>query len=158
MNCHEAESLLLAERDGALSPAQRAGLAGHVAGCAACRQLQGELASALAAWQADVTQVAIPDAAAAWAALRPRLARRPAAPRRKVAPIIWLAAPLAAAAAIALVFLTTTHSVAPTSGPAIARAEFVEPGNANASTMVYVDKDSGWLVVWAADATTNHKG
>ncbi len=35
----------------------------------------------------------------------------------------------------------------------VARAEYVEAGDVNASTMVYVDKDSGWLVVWATDAT-----
>jgi hypothetical protein len=31
-------------------------------------------------------------------------------------------------------------------------ADYVEAGNPAASTMVYVDKESGWLVVWAADA------
>lgn len=158
MNCRQIAPLLLAERDGALSPAQRASIAQHVAGCAACRQLHDEYATALAAWQTDVTQVAVPDAAAAWAGLRPRLARSQPTPQRKLAPILWLGAPLAAAAAIALVFLTSTHSpVAPVEA-AVARAEFVEPGNANASTVVYVDKDSGWLVVWAADTTGNGKG
>lgn len=158
MNCHQVEPLLFAERDGALSPAQRASLAQHIAGCAACRQLHGEFATALAAWQADVTQVAVPNAATAWTALRPRLAEPQPAHRRKLAPIIWLTAPLAAAAAIALVFLTATHGPLAPTEVTDARAEFVQPGNANASTMVYVDKDSGWLVVWAADTTNNGKG
>jgi len=33
----------------------------------------------------------------------------------------------------------------------IAGADYVEAGNPNASTMVYVDKESGWLVVWVTD-------
>ncbi len=162
MNCQQIEPLLLAERDGALSPGQRAALAEHVSGCADCRRLQSDLSAALAAWKADVTQVTVPAADAAWTALRPRLPNRQSAPRRKLAPVIWLSAPLAAAAALAFIFLTPDRHVAPPpvdiAAPVIARAEFVEPGNANASTMVYVDKESGWLVVWAADATTHGKG
>ena len=40
----------------------------------------------------------------------------------------------------------------------VARADYVEAGDTNASTMVYVDKDSGWLVVWASDADTKTSG
>lgn len=158
MNCRQAESLLLAERDGALSPGQRASLAQHVAGCPGCRRLQDELGAALGSWQASVTQAVVPDADATWTALRPRLARPRPAPRRRLAPVIWLGAPLAAAAAIAFVFFTSAKPVMPAAEPVVARAEFVEPGNANASTMVYVDKDSGWLVVWASDTAHNGKG
>lgn len=162
MNCTEAESLLLAERDGALSPAQDAALAQHVTGCPACRHLRSDLTAALAGWKTDVTQVTVPDANASWTALRPHLPGRKSTPRRKLASVIWLGAPLAAAAALAFVFLTPSRSVSPPSEtaslPVVARAEFVEPGNANASTMVYVDKDSGWLVVWASDTSVPGKG
>ena len=39
-----------------------------------------------------------------------------------------------------------------------AGADFVEAGDPNASTMVYVDKDSGWLVVWATDVDAQTRG
>ncbi|MEN9403282.1 MAG: hypothetical protein RL091_1985, partial [Verrucomicrobiota bacterium] len=41
---------------------------------------------------------------------------------------------------------------------AVARAEYVEAGDVNASTMVYVDKESGWLVVWATNVDTKTSG
>ena len=36
--------------------------------------------------------------------------------------------------------------------------DFVEAGDTSASTMVYVDKDSGWLVVWATDGEVKGNG
>lgn len=51
---------------------------------------------------------------------------------------------------------SATEPVAPVAG--IAQTEFVEAGKANASTMVYVDKESGWLGVWALDSDANSKG
>ena len=39
----------------------------------------------------------------------------------------------------------------------VAQAEYVEAGNVDASTIVYVDKDSGWLVVWATDRDADPK-
>jgi hypothetical protein len=33
------------------------------------------------------------------------------------------------------------------------RADFVEAPGRNASTMVIVDDKSGWLIVWASDAS-----
>ena len=158
MNCSTVEPLLLAERDGALSASQRAVLAQHVAVCPTCRQLQHDLGLALDTWKTAVAAMAVPDAPTAWALLQPRLTAKKSAPRRKLATVIWLSAPLAAAAALAFVFYPATPSVSMhPSSPALARAEYVEAGNANASTMVYVDKESGWLVVWAVDATGSGK-
>jgi hypothetical protein len=57
---------------------------------------------------------------------------------------------LAAAAALAFVVYQPAVTSRSDLGPA-ASAEFVETGSPTASTMVYLDKESGWLVVWAAD-------
>jgi hypothetical protein len=67
--------------------------------------------------------------------------------------VFWLGLPLAAAAAVAFVFLNPQ-----TSAPETARAEFVETGETAGSTMVYVDKESGWLVVWAAEPSREQNG
>src|SRR6478609_1023733 len=186
MTCLDTESLILAERDGALTPAERAALSDHVAACPACQTLRTQLAASLEAYKAGIASVAVPDVDAAWRDLRAKL-REPARPAKKhpLAPVIWFGAPLAAAAAIAFAFLVNTKSspelrvspaavevaaLAPPPPPPppvavasvrdanaeaisaeVARADFVEVGDTNASTMVYVDKDSGWLVVWATD-------
>lgn len=158
MTCRAAESLLFAERDGALSESQRAGLVRHMVACAACRQLHADLSAAAENWRANTAQVAVPDAEAEWRRLRGRIggAEVRTSPPRRVAPVVWLVTPLAAAAAIALAFLLQ-------SGPApraedTARAEFVEAGAADATTMVYTDRESGWLVVWAVDASGKTRG
>lgn len=170
MNCRDSESLILAERDGALNNAQLAALSDHVASCAACRKLRSDLATALAAYQADLAQAPLPDADEAWRDLQSRL-HEPAR-KRPLAPVIWFGASLAAAAAIALAFfgarpaapapsheLVNTPPPPPLHDPSIiAGADYVEAGDANASVMVYVDKESGWLIVWATDAETAGKG
>jgi hypothetical protein len=43
MNCREASVLISAQLDGMASASERARLAAHLAGCAACRQASGEL-------------------------------------------------------------------------------------------------------------------
>ena len=184
MNCRDSESLILAERDGALTKEQGAALSDHVAACPSCRKLRADVATALDAFKADIARVPVPDADEAWRDLQARL-HREARPAKKspLAPIIWFAGPMAAAAAIALLLFTgrTPVPVAPPPPPPpvalatspapmavaaapvrdanaeailaeVARAEYVEAGDINASTMVYVDKESGWLVVWATDA------
>jgi hypothetical protein len=174
MNCRDSESLILAERDAALTKAQDAALSDHVAACPSCQRLRADLATALAAFKSDIAAVPAPDAAEAWRDLQARLhATAQPAKKRPLAPVIWLAGPLAVAAAIALLFINErflTPVAPPPPPPAVAtaapvrdanaeailaevaRAEYVEAGDVNASTMVYVDKESGWLVVWATDA------
>ncbi|MBI2518335.1 MAG: zf-HC2 domain-containing protein [Opitutae bacterium] len=157
MNCRETEALLLAERDGVLTTTQHAELARHVAACPACRQLRADLAEAAAALRADVSGVRVPDAGQEWRVLQGKLPATAgsSAKRRRLAPVIWFGAPLAAAAALAFAYFglrtEPRHAefVAPLADTA--RADFVEVADAKASTMVYVDKDSGWLVVWAVD-------
>ncbi len=167
MNCRDSESLILAERDGVLTKEQHAALSDHVAACPVCQQFRTSLNTALDSLQADVAAVTVPDADEAWRDLRANL-HKPAK-KRPLAPVVWFSAPLAAAAAIAVAFLVTRPAT-PTSSfelviapplhdpSIIAGADFVEPGDPNATTLVYVDKESGWLVVWATDSATASKG
>lgn len=180
MNCRDSESLILAERDGALTKEQAAALSDHVAACPSCQKFRADLATALAAFKSDIASVRVPDADEAWRDLQGRLHGK-ARPAKKspLALVIWFGAPMAAAAAITLLLfisrtpVPTSLSVSPPPPPPtpmtvaaapvhdanaeailaeVARAEYVEAGDVNASTMVYVDKESGWLVVWATDA------
>lgn len=164
MNCRDIEPLLLAEKDGVLTNTQHASLEQHVATCPACRQMRTRLTEAMAAVRADAATVSVPDVDAEWHTLRACLHRPPAQPEKKnpLAPVLWFGAPLAAAAALAFAFFIDRS---PSSHPAEfsqvtegARADFVEAGNADASTMVYVDKESGWLVVWATDTSNGKNG
>ncbi|AOS45386.1 hypothetical protein Verru16b_02467 [Lacunisphaera limnophila] len=171
MNCRDNESLILAERDGTLSPAQLAALSDHVAACPACRELRQRVGAALEAYRAEVATAPVTDADEAWRDLQTRLAR-PGRPR-PLAPVIWFGVSLAAAAALALAVFyqrppdssspSTEFVNVPPPPPlhdpsVIAGADFVEAGDPNASTLVYVDKESGWLVVWASDPETATKG
>jgi anti-sigma factor RsiW len=166
MNCRETTSLILTERDGALSQAQRAALSDHLKVCPACEQLRVRVASAMDDYAVGIASIATPDADETWRELQARLSQP--VRKRRLAPVIWFGAPLAAAAAVALAFLTLNPSVQPPaqkSPPAmarmpteVARADYVEAGDVNASTMVYVDKESGWLVVWATSVDTKTSG
>lgn len=170
MNCHSAESLILAERDGTLSEIQRTELARHLAECAACRQWQNELSAALAEFRADAGSVRVPDAAVEWRKLQARVhqpASTPVSHERRQAPLVWFTGPLAAAAAIALAFFigrptpasrdaATPTEISPFAG--LAQAEFVDVAVEDATPIVYVDQQSGWLVVWADVTASNTHG
>lgn len=155
MNCREAQDRILTERDGALDQTSRVALAGHLADCAGCRRVRDDLTAAVSAWRAEVANVRVPDAEREWHAVRRKIrggetaAAGPARSRRSL--FTWIALPLGAAAAAAIALFV---SPSPQFDPApIAHVDSVEaPGN-NASTMVFVDDKSGWLIVWASDAT-----
>lgn len=164
MNCRDIEPLLHAERDGLLTTQQQTDLAQHVATCSVCQQRQNQLRTALAAFQADVAQVSVPDSSRAWRDLQNLLAQPTTKPAKKrpLAPVIWFGTSLAAAAALAVAYLGTfsrpTVSPVPVAaGVTVAQADYVEAGDKNATTMVFTDQQSGWLVVWAAepDAATS---
>jgi hypothetical protein len=157
MQCTECEHLMLGKGGVPPSPGQAADYAAHLADCAACRRLHADLAAVFKTWKSDTEQIAVPDAVAAWRQLRPALQSPPARVRHRLAPLFWIGAPLAAAAALALVIYRPALPSASEAAMPV-RAEFVEAGNPSASTMVYVDKTSGWLVVWAADTSNNGKG
>ncbi len=159
MNCRDSESLILAERDGALTKPQLAALSDHVAACPGCRKLRSELTAATFNYQAGLAAVRVPDADEAWRELQSRMV--PPARRGKkspLAPVIWFGLPVAAAAALAFMLLPQSPENASSNIVTEARAEYVEAGDATASTLVYVDKESGWLVVWAAEAPAQTSG
>lgn len=164
MNCRSAQPLLLSERDGVLTPAQHAELASHLATCASCRQFRADLATALDAVRADVRTVPLPDIEVEWHAVQARIkgAAPRVAKRRPLAPVVWFGAPLAAAAAIALaVFVNRSPmpATAPVSADGVelaAHADYVEVADPNATPIIFTDKESGWLVVWAESPDVAH--
>ncbi len=165
MNCRDIEPLLFAERDGVLTTGQYAALDEHVAGCPSCQHARTEIAHAMDVFRAAAISVTVPDVDEEWQRLRMQLATKSnkAHPVSRLAPVFWIGGSLAAAAAVAFAFVglrpQANAPVAPAApAPEVAQAEYVVPGDAKASTMVYVDKDSGWLVVWATDADATTKG
>jgi len=164
MNCHDIEPMLSAERDGMLNQDQRASLDRHVASCPSCAEMRINLSQAMDLFKTDTAAIAVPDVEEEWLKLRSKLSTPSTkrATKRPLAPIIWFGAPLAAAAAVAFAFFNSSPTAKPlgasvaTSGE-VAQAEYVEAGNVDASTIVYVDKDSGWLVVWATDSDAETK-
>jgi anti-sigma factor RsiW len=162
MNCRDLEPLLSAERDGVLTAGERSSLDSHVASCPACAELKKSFSKGMDAFKNEVVTVSVPDADEAWQKLRVTLndSGARAGKRGPLTPLLWFAAPLAAAAAIAFAFFNPTPTAQPegetvTAASGVAQAEYVEPGDAKASTIVYVDKDSGWLVVWATDGDSD---
>jgi hypothetical protein len=158
MNCHDTESLLFAERDGTLHESQRASLAAHVAGCASCRAMQQELAQAASAWRSADASVATPAVETEWHAIRRRIrhevpvaggAARGVVHRR---PWPFALGAVAALVLFAAVFGTRwfrTDMHAPLAGSDY--VSYVVVHNATDSTMVYEDRESGWLLVWVGD-------
>jgi anti-sigma factor RsiW len=167
VNCQACETLLLRDQDGALSPTERTVLSGHLANCTACREFHSALVELKTAYQTEAAPVNVPDVEIEWAELQNRLPDRSEPKARKQrhipAPVLWLSAPLAAAAALAFVFLsskpeTTVTESSQVKAVSITHVDYVESGDPNASTMVYIDQDSGWLVVWASHAGPNTNG
>jgi anti-sigma factor RsiW len=154
MNCRDIEPLLLAERDGMLTPGQHAALADHVATCPACRKERMIYGEAVTLLKTETANVPVPDVDNEWRKLRALIGKP--AKKRPLAPVIWFAVPLAAAAAFALSFFND-HSAAPAPVSRIAVAP-KDPTGPGTPTVAYVDQDSGWLVVWAADADAKKSG
>lgn len=154
MNCHSAQPLLSAERDGTPPSRERADLEAHVAGCAECLRFRRMLTEAGDHLRTTAAQVKVPDEERAWQdihreirALKPEAARPWWQLGRWTMPLGAVAAAVAVMAVFAPDFLDDGGGDdAPES--AVARAEFVEVAD-NASSVVYVDDKSGWLVVWA---------
>lgn len=181
MNCRQAESQLLAARDGALAEAAAAELAAHLETCASCRTLQARLHETFEQWQQETAAVPVPDPQTEWFAVRRRLRNETAASNGHVswARLLRLAAPLTAVAAIALIVWSGRPPSSAPLAPELAstgaepsaastdfdgswpemdehfaftaHAEYVETDDADASPFVYVDDESGWLIVWASD-------
>jgi hypothetical protein len=154
MNCREVQDRLCSAPDAAPDSSAGAALEAHVAHCAACRRVRDDLTAALAAWRSDVAKIEVPDAGREWQAVRRRIRGGAATPRPGWGLGGWLGLPFAAAAAAAVVMFSPSpiSSVIELPVGEIARAENIEAPGHDASTMVFVDDKSGWLIVWASDA------
>ena len=161
MNCRESQSQLYAGGSGTPDDPARADLAPHLEGCAACRRVRDDLAATLSTWRTETAQLAVPEAEREWHNIRRRIhggdAATIAGSGRRRSWLAWLTLPLGAAAAAAIAVFVSLPPERPqpvtVAVPALtARADFVEAPGHNASTMVFVDDQSGWLIVWASDA------
>jgi anti-sigma factor RsiW len=157
MNCREAEELMFAASDGALDENRRSGLGRHMAACEPCRLLQARLEEAAVAWRLSDAQVAVPDAAKAWYDVRRRIRNGETGANARVSSWrLWVGIPAASLAALALVAAvalrwTDAHGTTAKSIGETARAEYVEMENPGTSPVVFVDEETGWLVVWSVD-------
>lgn len=165
MKCRIAIPLLSAKRDAALPASQARELAQHLVECASCRQAQVDLHRTMEAFRDEVAAVPVPDAAGEWRLLQARLReqRQPVARATRKANWTWFAAPLAVAAALAVAFLVgrtppQENQAMPLAGESFARADFVELTDGSATPLVYVDRESGWLVVWAVEGESTGHG
>lgn len=155
MNCRTVQDQLAhAVDDVQTAPAQSA-IAEHVKSCAQCRRFADNLLALRSLVKGEAESVPLPSSDDLWRDVRAHL--NTPGRSRHVAPLVWITAPLAAAAALAFAFIPTqqseTHSVI--SDTAVVQANFVEIEDPDSTAMVYVDKESGWLVVWADDPSIN---
>lgn len=157
--CRHITSLLAAEPDGALRADELAEIEAHVAACPSCRQQRAVLRAVPAALRDASVHRSEPDAAVEWARLQTRI-RKTDSERPAPAAAPWLSRrliawslPVAAALALGLFSSRTgPRAAAPRPEAAVASADYVQADGAT-STLVYVDPDSGWLVVWADGAS-----
>lgn len=186
MICRDATPLLSAERDGPLDAAVREALDRHVEACPACRRIRANLAEAAEAWRADTAGAAMPDPAGEWRTLR-ALLRAGAAdsavgggnvpsftPAHRRVSAWWVTAgavPFAAAAVWLAMLALEPGKPAPSARPASvvalapsestaslpARADYLETP-ADASPVVFLDQESGWLIVWAEAPAAHTSG
>ena len=156
MNCHTAQRLIATEPDSTPSAEESRLLAAHLSGCEACRNEQTIVARALAGWQASTASAAMPTVERAWQDIQRELRKSSGQPAsRGFLRRSWMI-PVSAAAALAALIVVARPLGKPSSpgNPlaqnSAARADFVEVPN-DASSLVYVDDQSGWLVVWAVN-------
>lgn len=159
MSCEQTQRLIFAERDGALNSQQRVELERHLERCPGCARMRHELTRSIGNWRASTEKVDVPHAAIEWQALHRTIhaeKKRGWFRFPRPATLAWLGLPVTAAAALAVIFYSRRPEVSAPPGktaaakaPALASADFVDVPSNSASTMVYVDNSSGWLVVWA---------
>jgi len=156
MICRDVTPLLSAERDGPLDAVVREAVARHVAACPACARTRLILAEAADSWRFTTSLTKAPEPAGEWRILRARLRNGGTpAPRRVPAWLLSAGALPVAAAALWLVFFSVKPGV-PAAAPAsrialanpAAHADYVETP-ANTTPLVFIDQESGWLIVWA---------
>lgn len=150
MNCRHAQQIFA--DPSALDTTQRAALAEHVAGCAACQRMTANLSAAFTSLRAATAAVDVPSAEIEWQHVRRQIRAGSGVGAHATSKtntsrrLTWFtAAPLAAAAALAVAFYANQGDPVPATS-AVPVAEVARADNA--STMVFVDADSGWQVVW----------
>lgn len=159
MNCHSAQDQLLRAADGGLSAQQKNALTAHIESCAECGHFAESLDTIPSLLHRESESVPVPNAHDLWSEISSQLnspeeqTNKP----RKIAPIIWITAPIAAAATLLLAFLPLRQNdiVPVTTENNIVQVNYVEIEDPDSTAMVYVDKESGWLVVWADDPSVN---
>ena len=172
MNCRDVTPLLSAERDGPLNAAVREALERHVAACTSCQRTRASLAEATEVWRTGTGPTTPPDPAGEWRTLRASIrsidsGKVRLAPRRLTAWLLAAGAVPFATAAVWLAILAlkpavpssinTAPATVALSAPAPARADYVETP-ADTSPGVYLDQESGWLIVWAESTAAPASG
>ncbi|MCC6415777.1 MAG: zf-HC2 domain-containing protein [Opitutaceae bacterium] len=156
MDCRESQHLLTLVQDDALTDDQRATLEQHLTRCPACRAYTVQLRLAREMVCGDARAFSLPNVEAEIRTVQNRLAQPAPARQRTFTPSLWLGAPLAAAAVAFIFFSGRQPDPTPMAEP-FAQVDYVVTGNPAASTLVYVDQTSGWLVVWASAPTAHHQ-
>lgn len=179
MNRRDAESLIFAARDAELSAADAARLEQYLAEHPNDRKLAADYETVVQAWRQADQQVAVPNPTTEWHAIRRRIRNSDTKTSASGgglpswSRLLRFATPLAAAAALVIALLPDPETSAPAtiSGPTsiaqvdwsdfeehfvlAAHAEYVETDNVESSPFVYLDEESGWLIVWASDVPEN---
>lgn len=155
MNCRQAEKALSRHLDGELPEPQVDALERHLSDCAACRETAAEWRGYGEAIRTGAP-AKTPDPTAAWHDIR-RTLRNRGDSEPVATPRPWWTRPLPWAGAAASLALLAVGYL--TLGPIDPRApngtavEYVETGLPDASTLVYVDDESGWTIVWVLEST-----
>lgn len=152
MVCRAAQHLIYAERDRALTSDERAGLQAHVSGCGACQRMRDQFGAAMTAWREEAASAVAPDPEKAWQDIHRAIRIERDGARRKTR-LPWML-PLGAAAGLAVYALAhfgtpdRLPDAIPVAHETGAGVEFVDVP-AGAASMVFVDDESGWVVVWS---------
>ncbi|MEZ5277011.1 MAG: zf-HC2 domain-containing protein [Opitutaceae bacterium] len=155
MNCRQAEKALSRHLDGELPEARVEALERHLSECATCRDTAAAWAGYGEAMKAGAPAPR-PDPIAAWYDIRRTLRNREESRPAETVPA-WWARPLpwvgtaAALALLAVGYLSLRQTdPRPSTGTTV---EYVETGLPDASTLVYVDDESGWTIVWVLESS-----
>ena len=174
MNCRDAETKILASRDAPLGAADEAILAQHLQECPQCQVLSEQLAAAVDSWRETDAQVETPNPTTEWHTVRRRIRSGETQTTTDGGLPSWsrllrVALPMAATFAIAINFWPVpTSPDSPLESQLLAhseggwdefhdhftyeaRAEYVETEDEEISPFVFVDEESGWLIVWASE-------
>ena len=161
MNCQEAELLISQSLDGELdSPASQSLLQEHLESCPACRN-RAQTWRNFGQFMRQDEISAPPPAEAAWREIR-REIQSGESPRAEeipgktatASPWFWRA-PAAMAALLALslglYFVLPSSKENATAYADATVVEFMETEIPGAGTLVYVDEDSGWTILWVVE-------